>query len=114
MVLYVLRSPESKKHVFSGWSVCVSVCLCVCESVITLTQKLITAECPNWVFRMRVIWERYPKLFMFIALKLRLQRHTKEFQYITAYGEFLFEVHYVIVILHLMLRNSIESLIFTK
>ena len=33
MDLHVLRSPESEKHIFSVWSVCMCVCLCVCVCV---------------------------------------------------------------------------------
>ena len=32
-VLYVLRSPESKKVVFGNWSVRMYVCVCVCVCV---------------------------------------------------------------------------------
>ena len=30
MDFYILRSPESENHIFSKWSVCMSVFLCVC------------------------------------------------------------------------------------
>ena len=39
--LHVLSSPGSKNYFFGGWSVCMSVCLCV---FISITQKLVTAE----------------------------------------------------------------------
>ena len=51
MNLHILRSPESKNHIFSGWSVsvCSRACVCadsvcVCVFFILITQKQITAE----------------------------------------------------------------------
>ena len=44
MELHVLRSPESKNHIFSKWSVCAYV------SVISITQKQNIAETSNLVF----------------------------------------------------------------
>ena len=41
MNLQVLRSPKSENHIFSKWSVCMYV------SVISITQKQITAEASN-------------------------------------------------------------------
>ena len=35
MDLHVMRSPESENHIFSVWS----VCMCVCVSVISITQN---------------------------------------------------------------------------
>ena len=42
MDLRVMRTPESKSHIFSVWSVCMYVCVCV--SVISIAQRQITAE----------------------------------------------------------------------
>ena len=42
MDLHILRSPGSENHIFSVWSVCMHVCVCV--TVISITQKQITAE----------------------------------------------------------------------
>ena len=39
MGLHVLRSPESENHIFSCWS--------VCESVIIIIQKQVTAKTQN-------------------------------------------------------------------
>ena len=50
MDLHVLRSPESVKHIFRGWSVC------VCVSVISLTQKQITAETSNSASHVDAAW----------------------------------------------------------
>ena len=60
---HVLRFPELENHIFIVWSecmcvcVCVSVCMCVCEreSVISITQKQITAESSNLVFYICII-----------------------------------------------------------
>ena len=48
--LHVLRTPKSENHIFSVWSVCMCVCVCACVSVISITQKQITAETSNLVF----------------------------------------------------------------
>ena len=37
MDLHVLRTPESENHIFSVWSVCVCVGMCVCLSVCQLS-----------------------------------------------------------------------------
>ena len=66
--LHVLRSAESENHIFSVWSVCISVsvclsvCLCVC--VISMTQKQITAESTNLAFYIWVIGRCYLKRFI--------------------------------------------------
>ena len=48
MILHVLRATESKKVIFGMSSVC--VCLSVCLSVDTITQKIIELAQPNLVF----------------------------------------------------------------
>ena len=40
MDLHRLKIPESKNYIFSAWS----VCMCVFVSVISITEKQITAE----------------------------------------------------------------------
>ena len=44
MDLHVMRAPESENHILSIWS----VCMCICVSVISITQKQITAEHQIW------------------------------------------------------------------
>ena len=53
MDLHVLKSPESENHIFSVWSVCMS--LYVCVSLITITQKQITVETSNLAFYICII-----------------------------------------------------------
>ena len=79
MDLHVLRSPESENHIFSKWSDCMCVCLCVRVSVISITQKQITAETSNLVFNIIIKYRCNLKLFMKIGQKLCVQGHTKEF-----------------------------------
>ena len=81
MDLHVLRPPEYENHIFSEWSVCVCVCVCLyaCVSVISITQKVITAETSNWVFNISIIYRCYLNLFIKIGQKLCVQRQTKEF-----------------------------------
>ena len=45
-----MRAPEFENHIFSVWSVCMYVYVRVCESVISITQKQITAETLNLIF----------------------------------------------------------------
>ena len=71
MDLHVLKPSESENNIFSVWSVCVSV--------ISITQKQITAETSNLVFYICIMRRCYLKLFMKIAQKLCVQGHTKEF-----------------------------------
>ena len=59
--LYVIRSLESVNCIFSIWS----VCMCVCVSVISITEKQITAEALNLVFYICIIHRCYLKLFFF-------------------------------------------------
>ena len=75
MDLHVLMSPESENHIFSVWS----VYMCVCVSVISITQKQITAESSNLAFYICVIGRCYLKLFMKIGQKLCAQERTEEF-----------------------------------
>ena len=76
MDLHVLRYPEPENHIFSKWSVCMCVCVCVsetvclcvrasvCVSVISITQKQITAETSNFVFYICIMYKCYLKLFI--------------------------------------------------
>ena len=75
MDLHVMRSPESENHIFSACS----ECLCICVSVIGITQKQITAESSNLAFYICVIGRCYLKLFIKTGKKLCVQEHTKEF-----------------------------------
>ena len=56
MDIHVLSSLESQNHIFSVWSVCVSVCMrvfvcaCACVCVISTIQKQDTTESSNLVF----------------------------------------------------------------
>ena len=52
--------------------------LSVCVSVISITQKQITAETSNLVFNIRGIYRYYLKHFMKIGQKFCMQGHTKE------------------------------------
>ena len=45
--LHVLRSPESENHVFSGWSVCVSVCVCEHHNSRTKSSRMFKFGVPN-------------------------------------------------------------------
>ena len=74
MDLHVLRSPESKNHTFSVWSVCTSVRV----SVISIIQKQITAETSNLVFYFCIKNRCFLELFVKIGQKLCVQGHTKE------------------------------------
>ena len=60
MDLHVLRFPESENHIFSKWA----VCMCVCASVISITQKQITEETSNVVFKISITYRSYFKLFI--------------------------------------------------
>ena len=71
MVLHDLRPPESENHILSVWSVCVSV--------ISITQKQITAETSILVFCIYIMHRCYLKLFIKIRKKLCVEEHTKEF-----------------------------------
>ena len=53
--------------------------LCVCASVISITQKQKTAETSNLMFYICIIHTPYLKLFIKIGQKLCVQGHTKEF-----------------------------------
>ena len=75
MDLHVMKTPESKNQIFSIWS----VCMCVSVSVISITQKLVTAETSNLVFYILIINKLYLKHFIKIGQKLCVQEHTKEF-----------------------------------
>ena len=68
---HILRSRESEKHIFSVSSVCVSV--------ISITQKQITAESSNVVLYICITGRCYLKHFIKIEQKLCVQGHTKEF-----------------------------------
>ena len=51
--LHDMTTPESENHIFNVWFVCVCVsCVCFCVrayvSVISITQKQITAETPKF------------------------------------------------------------------
>ena len=59
MDLHVMKTPESKNQIFSIWS----VCMCVSVSVISITQKLVTAETSNLVFYICITYRCYLKLF---------------------------------------------------
>ena len=48
-----LEVPESENHIFSSWSVCVSV--------VSITQKQVAAETPNLVFYICFICKCYLK-----------------------------------------------------
>ena len=73
--LHVLKSPESEKNIFNGWF----VCMLVCVSVISMTQKQITAEPSNLVFYACIISRCYLKFFIKIGQELCIQVNTKEF-----------------------------------
>ena len=73
--LLAMRSPESENKIFNVWSVCVRVCL----SVISITQKQITAETSNLVFYICIMYRCYLKLFVKIGQNLCVQGHAKEF-----------------------------------
>ena len=53
-------------------------------------------ETPNPISYIYIIYKFYLELFMKIAQKLYLQGHTKEFQYITAYGRNFVLVNFLI------------------
>ena len=67
MDFLVLRFHKSENHIFSSWSVCMYVYVSV--SVISLTQKQITAETSNLIFYIFVIYRCCLKLFMKIGQK---------------------------------------------
>ena len=112
MDLDILRLPEFENHIFSVWSVCMSVCvrvsvcpcicvsvcesLCVCLSVISITQKQITAESSNLTFYVSIICRCYLKLFIKIGQKLCEEGHTKEFLFIKTYGRYFVIVNFCI------------------
>ena len=62
MDLHIMRSPESTNHVCSISSVCMYVCVCV--PAISITQNQFTSE---------------SSIFIKIAQKLSVQKHTEEF-----------------------------------
>ena len=61
------------------------VCICVNVAVISITQKQITANTPNMVFYVSIMYRCYLKLFIKIEQKLCVQGLTKELWYIKAY-----------------------------
>ena len=69
MDLHVWRSSESENRIFSVWFVCVcaSICLCFCVTVISITQKQITAETWNLVFYICIKYRCFLKLFIKIG-----------------------------------------------
>ena len=71
MDLHVVKSPESENHIFNAWSVCVSV--------ISITQKQITAKASNLVFYICITYRCSLILYINIGQKLCVQGHTKEF-----------------------------------
>ena len=81
MDLHVLRSSKSENYISSGWSLCMCVCVsaCVSVSVISITQKQITAETSNLVLNISIIYRCFLKYFMKIGQKLCVQGNTKEF-----------------------------------
>ena len=68
MGLYVLRSPQCENPIFSVWFM--YMCVSVCVSVISITQKQITRESSNLAFYICIIRKCYLKLFIKIGQKL--------------------------------------------
>ena len=66
MDLHVLRPPESENHIFSVWSY---VCVSVCVSVISISQKQMTADSSNLAFYICIIGRYCLKLFIKIGQK---------------------------------------------
>ena len=71
--LHVLSSHEFKNHIFSG------LCMYVCASFITVTQKQIAAESSNLAFYICIIRRYYLKRFIKIGQKLCVQERIKKF-----------------------------------
>ena len=71
MNLHVLWFSESQYHIFSVWSVY------MCMSVISLTQKQITAESSNLIFYICIMYKRYLEPFIKIGQKLCTQGKQK-------------------------------------
>ena len=80
MDLHVLRFSEFENHIFSSWPVC------VISSVISITQKEITAETSNLVFNICITYRCNLKLFIKIGQELCVQGDTKEMKYVKAYA----------------------------
>ena len=59
MHLHILRSFEFENHIFSGWTVFMSMRVCA----ISITEKQITAESSNLAFYIYIICRYYLKLF---------------------------------------------------
>ena len=59
--------------------ICMHVYVCVCVSVISITQKQITAETSKSVFYICIMYRCYLKILTKIGQKLCVQGHTKEF-----------------------------------
>ena len=76
--LQVLMSSESENHIFSVWSVRVSLSVCIYLSVISITQKQITAESSNLAIYIYMIGGCSFKLFIKIGRKLCAQGHAKK------------------------------------
>ena len=88
MYFYMFKGPLNPKITF------LTLGLCACVSVISITQKQIAAEPSNLAFYICVICRCDLKLFVKIEQKLCVQGHTKEFLYIKAYGRNLFLVNF--------------------
>ena len=84
--LPILRSPESENHIYSD------LCVCMCLTVINITQKQITAETLNSVFNICIIFRCYLKVFMKIGQIVCVQDHEKTLMYFSLWTEFLFSV----------------------
>ena len=67
-ILMDLHFMRSENHIYSSWSLCVSV---------ISTQTLITGETSNFVFYIFIQYRCSLKLFIKIEQKLCVQEHTK-------------------------------------
>ena len=113
MDLQVLISPEHENKIFSYWSVCICVSVCVYYQIYQHYSK--TNYSRNFKFHILHLYSTYLKLFMKIRQTICAQSHTKEFYYImVCRGNFLiFHFHTFRLLWN---RCNLEKtfLIFTK
>ena len=83
MDFQVLKSTESENHIFGSWCCVCMVSVC---AVIKLSEKQIVSETPDLVFYICTSCRWNLKLFIKIRQTIRLQGHSKKFEYIIACG----------------------------
>ena len=78
-IWWTLKSPKYINHILTGLPVRICVCVWICVTFISITQKQIVAETLNSILFVCMICRWYLILFVKIGQKLCIQGHIKEF-----------------------------------